>query len=187
MSNKKVIGLSVLERIRALGQGLSIIKVSALRTSHPQIPAYINPISFSEREGCLVYRNGDPFYQFNELLDQAKSWTLFASEETKESGKVSLGEDPLESSFREETERMTALFIKKNQDYGSGNIYQKNTEFSMLACMIRLNDKVQRAINLLYNNQEPNFESLEDTFRDISNYGVIAQLLLQGKWPKDQE
>ena len=48
-----------------------------------------------------------------------------------------------------------------------------------------MHDKLARINNLIDNNKDPEHESLEDSFRDMANYAVIALLVLKGKWPND--
>ena len=79
------------------------------------------------------------------------------------------------------------LFDKKQQDYGSKNIASfEDKDMNMLGTCIRLNDKVQRMMNLLSKRikgkGEPNNESIKDNARDISNYGLILSLLEQDQW-----
>tara|TARA_R100000808_G_scaffold2941_1_gene10950 strand:- start:3499 stop:3822 length:324 start_codon:yes stop_codon:yes gene_type:complete len=79
------------------------------------------------------------------------------------------------------------LFAKKQHDYGPGNISMGgDDELALLALAIRMNDKVQRMLNILHNNKGKTAvdESLKDTFQDISVYGIIAQVVLKGKWGK---
>ena len=83
------------------------------------------------------------------------------------------------------------LFCKKHLDYGMGNISQgTNLEtddeknFAMSGLFFRLNDKVNRWKNLLVNKREANNEALTDTYQDITNYGIIAQLVERGMWKK---
>ena len=61
-----------------------------------------------------------------------------------------------------------------------------NKELSLLALAIRMNDKVQRLLNILHNNKGEIAveESLKDTFQDLSVYGVIAQIVSNDKWGK---
>ena len=47
-----------------------------------------------------------------------------------------------------------------------------------------MNDKIQRIKNLLMNNQKVNNEPLEDSFLDVSNYGIMATIVKNGKWGK---
>jgi hypothetical protein len=81
------------------------------------------------------------------------------------------------------------LFAGKHLDYGPYNISlgtplttKKQVRMALLGIAIRLNDKINRMINILSNDLEINNESLDDTLRDISNYGVIGSLILQGNW-----
>ena len=83
------------------------------------------------------------------------------------------------------------LFCKKHLDYGMGNISQGTNletpdekEFAISGLFFRLNDKVNRWKNLLVNKREANNESLVDTYQDITNYGIIAQLVERGLWKK---
>ena len=79
------------------------------------------------------------------------------------------------------------LFAKKQHDYGPGNISMGgNNELALLALAIRMNDKVQRALNILHNNKGETAveESLKDTFQDLSVYGIIAQIVSNDKWGK---
>lgn len=79
------------------------------------------------------------------------------------------------------------LFDKKQQDYGSKNIAStEDKDINMLGVAIRLNDKIQRLMNLLTKRikgkGEPNNESIKDNARDIHNYGTILALLEQDQW-----
>ena len=60
------------------------------------------------------------------------------------------------------------LFIKKNNDYGSSF-----EDFGLLGILIRLNDKVNRILNIHLKNNEVK-ESMEDSINDLYNYCVIA-------------
>tara|TARA_R100000458_G_scaffold42263_1_gene40103 strand:+ start:2271 stop:2714 length:444 start_codon:yes stop_codon:yes gene_type:complete len=77
------------------------------------------------------------------------------------------------------------LFAKKQADYGPGNISMNgNKDLAILGLGVRMNDKTQRILNLAYNKNDAQNESLEDSFRDISIYGIIAQIVLNDKWGK---
>jgi hypothetical protein len=76
--------------------------------------------------------------------------------------------------------------IAKQRDYGPGNIL----EFGELGILIRATDKQKRLKNLLYDNpNEPANESLEDTWVDWANYGIIALMVRRGIWglPMEQD
>lgn len=72
------------------------------------------------------------------------------------------------------------LFDKKQQDYGPNNI--AGNPCPELGVAIRANDKVQRLMNLLYNQQAPNNESIKDAWSDLANYGLIGSLLNSWEW-----
>ena len=84
------------------------------------------------------------------------------------------------------------LFSFKQADYGPGNIGMNgNLNLSLLALGIRMNDKVQRILHILNKQRdsrknvwETNNEPLEDSFKDISVYGVIGQIVMDDKWGK---
>ncbi len=83
--------------------------------------------------------------------------------------------------LRELQEMQYMLFCSKQQDYGSGNISlggdmdnENDKNFAMLGLAIRMNDKLQRLLNLIKDNKEPNNESLEDTLIDISTYALMT-------------
>ena len=71
-----------------------------------------------------------------------------------------------------------ALLDRKQQDYSSANI----SEFGEYGVMVRLWDKISRLKNLVTNVASPNNESIEDTWLDISNYGLIGQMLRRKIW-----
>ena len=85
--------------------------------------------------------------------------------------------DHLNSSF--------SLFAQKQMDYGLGNVsLGGNKKLALLGVAIRLNDKIQRLLNILDKDQSPNNESLIDTAVDITNYGAIFNTLLKDEWKK---
>lgn len=81
------------------------------------------------------------------------------------------------------TLELERLMIRKQLDYGPKNI-SDSPGGAMNGLIVRMNDKMQRLINLHYSDSEPSNESVEDTFMDIANYGIIGLMLLRGRWPK---
>lgn len=68
------------------------------------------------------------------------------------------------------TDQVTDILLKKNQDYGGASF-----DLGLNGNMVHLWDKVRRYRSLLENNVEhPNFESLDDTLRDIIGYAIIG-------------
>lgn len=84
------------------------------------------------------------------------------------------------------------LFCMKQSNYGPGNISvgtklesDEDKKLSLTGLWFRINDKIQRLKQLVVLSKEDSVgESIEDTFQDLSVYGVIAQIVSNGKWAK---
>ena len=63
---------------------------------------------------------------------------------------------------------------------------QDEIHLSLTGLWFRMNDKIQRLKNLLMNNRQSAFEGepMEDAFLDVSNYGIMATIVKNGKWGK---
>lgn len=93
---------------------------------------------------------------------------------------MSINPEAVERILREQLD----LMVRKNADYSSDNIRVDG----LRGVAVRLVDKVARLRNLLSKPEsDRNFESVLDTLRDISNYGVIGQLLESGEWGRNFE
>ena len=85
-----------------------------------------------------------------------------------------------------------ALFCRKQMDYGPSNIAMgtsletdEEKRLSKIGLIVRINDKIQRLINLVVkNNREAQNEPTIDAFKDLACYGIIAQIVQNGKWGK---
>ena len=72
--------------------------------------------------------------------------------------------------------RLKELLISKHKDYGRGNIQA----FGEYGVLVRATDKILRLQNLLKPSGDesiPFNESVEDTWRDLANYAIIALML----------
>ena len=84
------------------------------------------------------------------------------------------------------------LFCKKQHDYGPSNISvgtqlqtEADVKLSLTGLWFRMNDKIQRLKTLLMGNKESAVdEPLEDAYLDVSNYGIMATVVKNGKWGK---
>ena len=84
------------------------------------------------------------------------------------------------------------LFCKKQMDYGPSNIAMGTSldtddekRLSKIGLIVRINDKVQRLMNLVVkHNRNAQNEPVMDAFKDLSVYGIIAQIVDNGKWGK---
>ena len=73
---------------------------------------------------------------------------------------------------------MLAMFDAKQKDYGSGNI----AKFGLDGVLIRMSDKIERLIHLRNKGADPLNESVKDSYLDLSIYGMIALMCLDGEW-----
>jgi len=87
-------------------------------------------------------------------------------------------EDSVERLFNE----LQSLLISKHDDYGPKNI-SDSPGGPLNGLRVRIHDKQARINNLIDNEKSPKHESLEDSFKDMANYAIIALLVLRGKWP----
>lgn len=78
------------------------------------------------------------------------------------------------------------ILIKKHEDYGPENI-SRAPGGPVNGLTVRLHDKVARLANLLKTGNEANYESMRDTFIDISNYGLIGIMVLDGSWDNSED
>ncbi|MBP1629569.1 MAG: hypothetical protein H6Q15_462 [Bacteroidetes bacterium] len=67
------------------------------------------------------------------------------------------------------TDEITKLLLKKNQDYGGASF-----DLGLNGNMVHLWDKISRYRNLINIDNEPNFECIEDTLKDIIGYAIIG-------------
>jgi len=87
-----------------------------------------------------------------------------------------------ELNVRDTMQELGDLLIKKHRDYGSKNI--TNSPYGATqGLVVRMWDKIARIVNLTkQGNTTAENEPLEDSFKDIANYGIIGLLVLRGKW-----
>ena len=84
------------------------------------------------------------------------------------------------------------LFCKKQLNYGSSNIAvgtslqtDDDIKLSLTGLFFRMNDKIQRIKQLVVlGKQDLVGEAIDDTFQDLSVYGIIAQIVKRKKWGK---
>ena len=84
------------------------------------------------------------------------------------------------------------MFCKKHRNYGCGNINvgtnletSGDVKLALTGLWFRMNDKIQRLKQLVVLGKEDTVnEAIEDTFQDLSVYGIISQIVSNGKWAK---
>lgn len=96
------------------------------------------------------------------------------------------------TEFKRIQQMQYELFCAKQSNYGPDNISMGTTlerdddrKLSLQGLFFRLNDKINRYKQMImFNSKDAVGESLDDTFKDISVYGIIAQLVQSGEWGK---
>ena len=84
------------------------------------------------------------------------------------------------------------MFCKKHRNYGTGNVNvgtnletDDDVKLSLTGLWFRMNDKIQRLKQLVVLGQPDEVgENIQDTYEDMSVYGVIAQIVQRKKWAK---
>lgn len=91
--------------------------------------------------------------------------------------------EEFESNVREVMQELGDLLISKHRDYGPKNV-SLSPGGAINGLRVRMHDKLARINNLVDNQSEARHEPLEDSFKDIANYGIIGLLVLRDKWDK---
>ena len=81
-------------------------------------------------------------------------------------------------------------FCKKHRNYGCGNINvgtnldtDGDVKLALTGLWFRMNDKIQRLKQLIIIGEPDTVgESIDDTFQDLSVYGIIAQIVKEKKF-----
>lgn len=97
--------------------------------------------------------------------------------------KRSVGNSDFEQAVWDTMRELGDLLLSKHRDYGPKNI-SDSPGGPLNGLRVRMHDKTARINNLIDNNSKAFHEPLEDSFKDLANYGIIALLVLRGKWDK---
>lgn len=87
------------------------------------------------------------------------------------------------AEFKKIVEEMAKLYEQKNKNYGDsfGELYK---ELGPTAGLVPLWNKLHRATSLIKGNKN-NFESLEDTFKDLACYAIMNLIALKSECISD--
>ena len=111
----------------------------------------------------------------------------FESDRVRDIKLKSDSDSGVSASFNQEVEKIMFelgdLLVRKHADYGPKNISDAPGG-AINGLLVRMHDKMARLKNLHYNNKSANYESIEDTYKDLANYAVIALMVLRDKWDK---
>ena len=136
--------------------------------------------NIKEQEIDIDMMGGDPKYIKKVMTMKKSSAIEFIEKNYPETAK----------EFQRLQFEQWALFCKKQMDYGPTNISlgtplatDSEKRLSLVGLIVRINDKVQRLLNLMVkNNREAQNEPSIDAFKDLACYGIIAQIVRNGKW-----
>lgn len=96
------------------------------------------------------------------------------------------------AEFKKILKEQYDLFCRKQLNYGPDNISvgsrletEDEVKISLTGLWFRMNDKINRLKQLvLLNKADVVGESIQDSYSDLSVYGIIAQIVSRGKWGK---
>ena len=94
--------------------------------------------------------------------------------------------------FKTILSEMYDTFCKKQRNYGPSNVAvgtqlqnQEEIKLALTGLFFRTNDKIQRIKQLVIMGQPDEVgENIQDTYQDLSVYGVISQIVQRNKWGK---
>ena len=94
-------------------------------------------------------------------------------------------------SFKAIQKEQYELFCRKQMDYGPKNISvgtdlrtDEDVKLSLTGLWFRINDKIERLKQLVVFDKAAQNEPMIDAFKDLSVYGIIAQIVYIKKWGK---
>jgi hypothetical protein len=96
------------------------------------------------------------------------------------------------AEFKKILKEQYELFCKKQMNYGPDNISvgtrletPEEVKLSLTGLWFRMNDKINRLKQLvLLGKNDTVGESIQDSYSDLSVYGIIAQIVSRNKWGK---
>ena len=132
-------------------------------------------------------------------IRETKTKVVHRGERTMRTNKEQSAVDFCEQNYPEMMEEYKRImweqyetFCKKQRNYGPDNISvgtdlktKDEIKISLTGLWFRLNDKIQRLKQLVVLGQPDEVgENIQDTYEDLSVYGIISQLVQRGKWAK---
>ena len=129
-----------------------------------------------------IGQNGNDGLHYDEIDDKNMDAIKYIEKEYPETAK----------EFQKIQFEQWATFCRKQMDYGTSNIAmgtalktKEDRRLSLIGLIVRINDKIQRLMNLVVkHNRDAQNEPVMDAFKDLSVYGIIAQIVDNGKWGK---
>lgn len=108
----------------------------------------------------------------------------YAKRTSAEHEKLPRKSTQFEDDVRIVYDELMSILLKKHKDYGPRNIADAPGG-PINGLRVRIHDKVARINNLIdTGSDQPEYESMEDSFKDLANYAIIALLVMRDKWDK---
>ena len=83
-----------------------------------------------------------------------------------------------EELFKYITDTMFNVYKAKNSDYGN-SVHRTYEDFGLTSFLVRLSDKLNRAITLSKKDALVKDEKIQDTLLDLANYSILALIELE--------
>ena len=130
-------------------------------------------------------------------IKESKTKKKYIKNERSNNDIVSMMEEEwpqMTAEFRRLQREQYELFLRKQHDYGPGNISvgtmlqtPDEIHLSLTGLWFRMNDKIQRLKTMLMTKRESAVdEPMEDAYLDVSNYGIMATIVKNGKIEKNK-
>ena len=123
-------------------------------------------------------------------LKPAKTTTQKSKDLKKETKEKEKNYQDMTAEYKKIMMEQYVLFCKKHRNYGTGNINvgtnldtDNDVKLALTGLWFRLNDKIQRLKQLIVLGEPDTVEeSIDDTFQDLSIYGIIAKIVQRKKF-----
>ena len=133
----------------------------------------------------MKYEAGDPAGEWAEIVANSR-YTHPATALKHAEPLAPLVDRDFEDAVDSILAELRATMLKKQADYGPKNISQ-SPGGPLNGLRVRMFDKLARISNLYESGVQPENESIQDSFLDIGNYGIIGLMVLRGQWPGTEQ
>tara|TARA_Y100001963_G_scaffold43526_1_gene60943 strand:+ start:132 stop:584 length:453 start_codon:yes stop_codon:yes gene_type:complete len=129
----------------------------------------------------IIAQNGNDGLHYNEMTSNNNTPINYVEQHYPETSRA----------FQDLQFTQWELFCKKHKDYGHKNISvgtdlktDEDIKLALSGLWFRMNDKMQRFQRAVIHDNDLENESLQDTFQDLANYAIIAQMVHEKIWGK---
>lgn len=122
-------------------------------------------------------------FGLQDYIDKNTEGDTHSNPDNTPSYEESVAPTRFEEDVRIVYDELMSILLTKHRDYGPKNI-SESPGGALNGLRVRIHDKTARINNLLDFRRKAEYESLEDSFRDLANYAIIALLVLRDRWDK---